>query len=216
VLNDTYTIHDLQAAQVALHGTTVSTGCAPLPQEVRVAEAIARARDEAEKGALRLSPEVRASVQYELAKRVESLATDAKLAHLTRSPSSAAELEKHAMRVRHLITLFAALCLLAGCSLSHTRIEGPPLYVHLCDAMPAADQDAWGEAAGAINAELEGPALWVGHGAPVGCNTVDVCPSADVVGAETSVGTCVVTVRYAPGTAREATQELELLLGRLP
>lgn len=109
-----------------------------------------------------------------------------------------------------------ALLVLSGCSLAHGRIEGPPLYVHLCDAMPLADQAEWGEAAGAINAELEGPAVWVGHGPPSGCSTVDVCPSSDVASPETRVGTCVVTVRYAPGTAREATQELELLLRGLP
>ena len=109
-----------------------------------------------------------------------------------------------------------ALLVLTGCSLAHGRIEGPPLYVHLCDAMPAADQAEWGEAAAAINAELEDDAVWVGHGPPSGCSTVDVCPSSEVAAAETRVGTCVVTVRYAPGTAREATQERELLLRRLP
>lgn len=116
-----------------------------------------------------------------------------------------------------LIALLAVL-LLSACAASHGRIEGPPLYVHLCHEMPAADAEAWGEAAGALNRELEAAALWVGHGEPRGCDTVDVCPSDDVLAdAETHVGTCVVTVRYAPGTAREvATQELDALLGRMP
>lgn len=112
-----------------------------------------------------------------------------------------------------------ALCLavLTGCAQAHGRVE-LPLYVHLCDAMPAADQEAWGASAAALNAEREEAALWVGHGPPVGCSTVDVCPSAAVLAdAETHVGACVVTLRYAPGTAREvAAQELDALLGRLP
>lgn len=83
-----------------------------------------------------------------------------------------------------------------GCTESHGRIEGLPLYVHLCDAMPQADREAWGEAAGAINAGAAEPVLWVGHGPPSTCNTVDVCP-----GAEDLIGDngCTVFVRYVPG-----------------
>jgi transcriptional regulator with XRE-family HTH domain len=111
-----------------------------------------------------------------------------------------------------------ALLLLTGCAEAHGRIEGPPLYVHLCDAMPAADAEAWGAAAAGLNAEREQAAVYVGHGPPDGCDTVDVCPSSEVLAdAETSIGTCVVTIRYAPGTAREvAAQELDLLLEALP
>ena len=109
----------------------------------------------------------------------------------------------------------ALTALLTGCSLAHGRIEGPPLYVHLCDAMPLADQAEWGEAAAAINAELEGPAVWVGHGPPSGCSTVDVCPSSAVATPETRVGTCVVTVRYAPVAASDlAAPVLDVLLQR--
>lgn len=112
-----------------------------------------------------------------------------------------------------------ALCLtvLTGCASAHGRIEGPPLYVHLCDAMPAADQEAWGAAAAALNAEIEQPAVWVGHGEPDSCSTVDVCPSGDVLAdAEVDLGTCVITVRYAPGAAREvAAQELRSILAEL-
>jgi hypothetical protein len=110
--------------------------------------------------------------------------------------------------------LLAVLCLaLTSCADAHSRIEGPPLYMHLCDAMPAADQDAWGAAAADVNAELPEPAVWVGHGEPNDCGTIDVCPGEH---AETHIGTCVITVRYAPGSAGDvARDELELLLGRL-
>jgi hypothetical protein len=107
-----------------------------------------------------------------------------------------------------------AFCVpVSGCSQAHERIEDGPLYVHLCDAMPEDDQLAWGEAAGDINAELGEPVLWVGHGPPIGCNAVDVCPSSAVrEGVETHVGECVITVRYATGSAREvATRELSRL-----
>jgi hypothetical protein len=104
--------------------------------------------------------------------------------------------------------LLALVGLLAGCASSRGRIEDGRLYVHLCDAMPEDDQLAWGEAAGDINAELGEPVLWVGHGPPIGCNTVDVCPSSAVrEGAETHGGECVITVRYAPGAAHEASTE---------
>jgi hypothetical protein len=108
----------------------------------------------------------------------------------------------------HLLVLCLALF---GCAADHEpppRGDGPPLYVHLCDAMPAADQLAWGDAAGAINAErflaLEVPVLWVGHGEPDGCDTIDVCPSSALLaGAETSFDPCTTTVRYAPGAAQQ-------------
>jgi hypothetical protein len=112
-----------------------------------------------------------------------------------------------------------ALCLLVltSCASAHGRLEGPPLYVHLCDAMPAADREAWGSAAGELNEELGELALWVGHGAPRGCNSVDVCPSAELsAGVETRIGTCVITVRYAPGSVQEvAAQELGDILDEL-
>jgi hypothetical protein len=70
--------------------------------------------------------------------------------------------------------------------------------MHLCAAMPAADQDAWGAAVdqdawgaavAATNAELPEPAVWVGHGPLSGCDIVDVCPSSEVLaGAETRIG----------------------------
>jgi hypothetical protein len=103
--------------------------------------------------------------------------------------------------------------LLVGCASSHGRIQDGRLYVHLCDAMPEDDQLAWAEAAGEINTELGEPVLWVGHGPPIGCNTVDVCPSSAVRdGVEMRVGACVITVRYAPGSARAvAWQEIETL-----
>jgi hypothetical protein len=109
-----------------------------------------------------------------------------------------------------------ALCLLVltSCADAHGRIEGPPLYMHLCDAMPAADQDAWGAAVADVNAELPEPAVWVGHGPTRGCNTIDVCPGEH---AETHIGTCVITVRYAPGSAGDVARgELEQMLWRLP
>lgn len=113
--------------------------------------------------------------------------------------------------------LLALCAVLGGCAKAHGRIEGPPLYVHLCDAMPAADREAWGAAAGDINAELEEPVLWVGHGAPIGCSTVDVCPSSALrAGAETRIGSCAITVRYAPGSAHEvAPRELGSILDEL-
>jgi hypothetical protein len=74
-----------------------------------------------------------------------------------------------------------AFCVALGaCAQTHGGIDDARLYVHLCDAMPEDDQRAWGFAAGDINAELGEPVLWVGHGPPIGCNTVDVCPSSDV------------------------------------
>lgn len=85
-----------------------------------------------------------------------------------------------------------------GCAQEHGRIEGPPLYVHLCDAMPQADREAWGEAAGALNAGLVDPVLWVGNGEPDGCNTVDVCR-----GLHNTISNdgCVISLRYEAGAA---------------
>lgn len=104
-----------------------------------------------------------------------------------------------------------AFCCLAGCAAAHGRIEGPPLYVHLCDAMPAQDRETWGAAAGELNEELGELALFVGHGPTRRCNTVDVCPSDTP--APTRIGTCEITVRYAHGSAAEvARRELESLL----
>lgn len=107
------------------------------------------------------------------------------------------------------ITVLCAV--LAGCAQAHGRIEGPPFYVHLCYSMPPDDQEAWGEAAATVNRERAEDAVWVGHGPPDACSAVDVCPSSAVhEGAEARVGECVITVRYAPGTAREvATQVLK-------
>lgn len=102
------------------------------------------------------------------------------------------------------LVLCLALCV-GGCAAEHGRIEGPPLYVHLCDAMPAADKDAWGAAAGDINLERGEPALWVGNGPPAGCDTVDVCPGAPLL----ELGECVVRVRYVDaGGARQAYESI--------
>lgn len=154
MLNDTYTIHDLQAAQVALHGATVSPGCTPLPAEVRVAEAIARARDEATKGALHLSPSNQADVMIELGERVQSLTTDAKLARLTRNPDRAEDLEQRAGLVRYLITLFTALCLmmLAGCD--EWPLGDPPYAVCLEASVSEADAAVWRAAEARWNVEI--------------------------------------------------------------
>lgn len=90
--------------------------------------------------------------------------------------------------------IFAVLLL--GCAQEHGRIEGLPLYVHLCYAMSPDDSYEWGKAAGEINVERGDSALWVGHGPPTGCNTVDVCPgSEDMIGDNG----CTVFVRYVPG-----------------
>lgn len=115
-----------------------------------------------------------------------------------------------------------ALCLaLLGCGAAdhdELRSDGPPLYVHLCNAMPEADQASWGDAAGAINAAEPLPRIFVGHGPPQGCDTVDVCPSSAVsAGVSTTVGACTTTVRYALGAAPQVAQpELERLLGLWP
>lgn len=167
-----------------------------------------------------LSPLDRADIRRELvARELYMRELHASSVH-HRAPDARGMLEARLKRVRELIALLAVLCLavLSGCAAAHGRIEGPPLYVHLCNAMPAADREAWGAAAGELNAELGEPALWVGHGPPAGCNSVDVCPSSEVLaGAETRVGACVVTVRYAPGQAGEvAAQELESVLEVLP
>jgi hypothetical protein len=167
----------------------------------------------------RLSTLDRMDICRELAVREANLAELLARSPSHSSPGAQQMLVARLARVRELIALLAVLCLaLVGCVEAHGRIEGPPLYLHLCDAMPAADQEAWGAAAGALNAELEQPAVWVGHGPPSGCSTVDVCPSDDVLAdAEVDVGTCVVTVRYAPGAARDvASQEIDLLLRGLP
>jgi len=109
-----------------------------------------------------------------------------------------AHLQGRAERFRQLAILFAVL--LCGCAEEHERIEGPPLYVHLCNEMSAADAYAWGKAAGDINLELGEYALWVGHGPPSGCSTVDVCPgSANTV----TSGECTLLVRYEAGDADE-------------
>jgi len=155
----------------------------------------------------------RADIRAELQIRVEECEGSAKTLARHGDSHGAASWRSRALRIRELIALLAVL-LLCACAEQHGRIEGPPLYVHLCDAMPAADQAAWGEAAGALNAELDEPAVWVGHGAPIGCASVDVCPGSE---AETRVGACVITVRYRPGTARDvAAQELDLLLEGMP
>ena len=89
---------------------------------------------------------------------------------------------------------FIAL-LLGGCAATHeeqAQLEPPPLYVHLCDAMPAADQELWGTWAGDINAGHAYPPLWIGHGPPAGCNTVDLCPGEPAF----QVRGCRVVVRY--------------------
>lgn len=168
---------------------------------------------------LTLSALDRADIRRELEARAVHLAELLVRSVAHRSPGARRMLVLRLERVRELIALLATLCLLAlaGCAQEHGRIEGPPLYVHLCEAMPAADQDAWGEAAAAVNEERGELALWVGHGPPIGCSTVDVCPSSDVHSAEMRIGPCTVTVRYAPGSAADvASQELGLLLGRLP
>jgi hypothetical protein len=154
VLNDTYTIHDLHAAQLALHGTTVSAGSTPLPAEVRVAEAIARARDEAAKGALHVSPEDRAVVASELSTLVAYLQTDAKIARLHRAQTRSDDLEGRAARLRHLITLFAALCLavLAGCN--EWPLGAPPYAVCLDGSVPADDREVWRAAEARWNVEI--------------------------------------------------------------
>ena len=108
--------------------------------------------------------------------------------------------------------MLLALCAV-GCADAHGRIEGT-LYVHLCDAMPAADQDAWGEAAGSLNDARGELAVMVGHGPVTSCNTVDVCPGA---AEPTRIGECTATVRYEPGTASDvAAVELEQLVEVLP
>lgn len=92
-----------------------------------------------------------------------------------------------------------------GCAQEHGRIEGTPLYVHLCYAMPQPDRWAWGDAAGAINDAAGDFVLWVGHGPPTMCNTVDVCPGdEDLIGDNG----CTVFVRYVPGGDFDSPQGL--------
>lgn len=92
------------------------------------------------------------------------------------------------------IRYMAIVAMLCGCAAErepHGELE-LPLYVHLCDAMPRADKEAWGAAAGDINQRAGEPVLWVGHGEPVGCSTVDLCfgkPRAEA-------NSCRITLRY--------------------
>lgn len=112
-----------------------------------------------------------------------------------------ARLRKHAERLAQLAALFAVLLL--GCAQDHGRVEGPPLYVHLCEAMSPADREAWGAAAADLNAERGELVLFVGNGPPAGCSTVDVCQGrANTVGDDG----CTVVVRYGAGEAWEAAE----------
>jgi hypothetical protein len=148
MLNDTYTISDLHAAQVALHGKTVSAGSTPLPQEVRVAEAIAKARDEASRRAAdqpQLSDKDRGDVRAELGNLVFYVELDAKLARAQRRYVRAAELDVRASRVRYLLTLFAVLLLaLVGCV---GEQPPPPYEVHFRAGVPVEDVAVWQQAA---------------------------------------------------------------------
>lgn len=112
-----------------------------------------------------------------------------------------AHLSKRASRLAQLAALFAVLLL--GCAQDHGRVEGPPLYVHLCEAMSAGDREAWGSAAADLNAERGEFVLFVGNGPPAGCSTVDVCEGrANAVGDDG----CTVVVRYGAGEAWEAAE----------
>lgn len=92
----------------------------------------------------------------------------------------------------------AVLFSIKGCAQDHARVEGPPLYVHLCEAMSPADREAWGAAASDLNAERGELVLFVGVGEPDGCSTVDVCQGrANTIGDDG----CTVVVRYGSGEA---------------
>lgn len=109
---------------------------------------------------------------------------------------------------------------LSACAESHGRIEGPPLYVHLCAEMSEADQELWGLAAGDVNAEQGDQVVRVGHG-PVptgaGCGFIDVCSSPDVREGVEWRGSCVITLRYVRGEgAGSAYLALSALLKELP
>lgn len=95
-----------------------------------------------------------------------------------------------------------------ACASPIPTAPGLPLYVHLCESMPAADAYDWGKAAAAVNAEL-GDALRVGHGPiPVDatCSFVDVCPGE--VETTEIAGACETLVRYPVGDTAEAEQVL--------
>lgn len=101
--------------------------------------------------------------------------------------------------------------LAAACASPIPTTPGLPLYIHLCESMPAADAYDWGKAAAAVNAEL-GDALRVGNGpipADATCSFVDVCPSE--VETTEIAGACVTLVRYPVGDTAEAKQVLWLL-----
>lgn len=96
-----------------------------------------------------------------------------------------------------------ALLALTGCAVQAHEAgvpDGPPLYVHLCSAMPAADKEAWGAAAGEINLREPEPVLWVGNGPPIGCSTVDVC-FGRVAAATIGADSCTAVIRYPAGEA---------------
>ncbi len=96
------------------------------------------------------------------------------------------------------VLMFAILLmsLADGCAQEHGRIEGPPLYVHLCDAMSKDDCYTWGSAAADLN-EVD-PILWVGHGRSTECNSVNVCPGLHNT---IRVDGCVIYLSYEAGAA---------------
>jgi len=209
VLNDTYTIHDLEAAQRALHGQTVSPGCSPLPVEVRVAETIARARDDASRRAAdqpQLSEKDRADMREELGNLVLYIDLDAKLARAQQRYVRAAELDLRASRVRHFITLLAAFCLLVlgGC-LEGWTIPPPPHDVYLVE-VPDEDVRHWETAINGWNSAVERePVLVLVREKPAGRCGVYVRVTDDLPDdtlAETEWGDeCVIPIEYARGAA---------------
>lgn len=170
MLNDTYTIRDLEAAQLALHGKTVTPGSRPLPEEVRIAEAIARARDDVARGAgPHLSAQDRSDLLTLLIAMQEQFEEAERTAARNSARTVATHLQMRVRRVRHLITLLAVLCLLVltGCAdgdplpLEHAahalqvQVEpgqALPLDVYLED-VPECDRPAWRAAVAAWNRE---------------------------------------------------------------
>ncbi|HEX6240002.1 MAG TPA: hypothetical protein VFZ61_03880 [Polyangiales bacterium] len=110
------------------------------------------------------------------------------------------------------------LCVgLVACADAHERIEGLPLYVHLCDGMSEADQYAWGESAGVINAERGELVVMVGHGpVPDRCGAVSVCADRALTAGVEWSGTCVISMRYAADSAAGSQDALEALLDEVP
>lgn len=222
MLNDTYSIRDLEAAQRALHGKTVTPGSSPLPVEVRVAEAIARARDEAAQrvdGELHLSVLDRANVRRELECRVSALDDAARRVGCVGAHDAAQAARARAQRVRELITFFMALalCLLGACS---GEQPPPPYAVYFASNVPQADREVWGAAAGDWSKAVGEYVFLVGAEPAHGRCGVEIVLVEEWDGGSPAwswIGDCLTTIEYVRGELEPCIALHELghqLLGR--